>query len=583
MRILRFLALCALMAIFINGYGADAPKMRRICLSSNDSIATIFWLPSAAPCATFVNYKLYGREDISQVFSLLDSSTPLSNVSISRKLPNLKKWQFFVVAHFNCSGDEFYNSDTLFIDDLQPTPWDLDSVSVNLSSSWTIAGWQKHDTLDVQGYYIYKIVGTNQFVADTNSYFYEAKKLNPFLGPVKLALSAYDSCRNASAIGPNHTTIFLQPISVDTCKKELSYTFSAYLGWPVKMYYLFSRENNGAYSIIDSFVGGSASYNLKLTFPDFGKKYDYFIRAVKNAPQKISSTSNSISINISAKTPPSDLYLNRVTDNGNVIETRLTYDPANYKEINNIILQKSSDGLAFSDLNTFGKSPTGQLKSADFTTGAITKINYYRYIINGLCNAFTLTSNISNNIVLNAIPSPGNNISLTWNAYSFWKAGVLHYEVLNGVSNLPVSTWNIISTNPPNSTTHIAPFDNLKPCYCIRAIDGLTNAQPKDTSYSNIACSVGQPVVYFPNTINPGGNNGVFKPISLYIDNSASSFEVYNRWGQIIFRTNNVNAGWDGKDNNGVVYPDGIYIYKAIIKGTDNSLQELKGIITLLQ
>jgi hypothetical protein len=45
------------------------------------------------------------------------------------------------------------------------------------------------------------------------------------------------------------------------------------------------------------------------------------------------------------------------------------------------------------------------------------------------------------------------------------------------------------------------------------------------------------------------------------------TFNVYNRWGTLVFETNNPAIEWDGKDmNSNEVVSDGIYYYTIIIE-----------------
>ena len=71
--------------------------------------------------------------------------------------------------------------------------------------------------------------------------------------------------------------------------------------------------------------------------------------------------------------------------------------------------------------------------------------------------------------------------------------------------------------------------------------------------------------VYLPNTFTPNGDgkNDVFKVEGENIGLLNFSFEVYNRWGELIFYTDNPNIGWDGfdKDAKGLVQ-NGVYLWK---------------------
>ena len=72
-------------------------------------------------------------------------------------------------------------------------------------------------------------------------------------------------------------------------------------------------------------------------------------------------------------------------------------------------------------------------------------------------------------------------------------------------------------------------------------------------------------VMYFdvivPNAFRPGGANGIFKAYASSLD-AINNFAlyVYNRWGQQIFLTNDINQGWDGKVK-GVDAPGDVYVW----------------------
>ena len=69
--------------------------------------------------------------------------------------------------------------------------------------------------------------------------------------------------------------------------------------------------------------------------------------------------------------------------------------------------------------------------------------------------------------------------------------------------------------------------------------------------------------LYIPNTFTPDGDefNNVFQP-KAYLDIFEWNMEIYNRWGELLFETNDFNIGWDGTITNGQFAQDGLYIYK---------------------
>jgi gliding motility-associated-like protein len=91
--------------------------------------------------------------------------------------------------------------------------------------------------------------------------------------------------------------------------------------------------------------------------------------------------------------------------------------------------------------------------------------------------------------------------------------------------------------------------------------------------------------LYIPNTFIPDedGKNDVFKPVTDFeiID---WEFCVYNRWGQLVFITDNKDLGWDGKYR-GAISPDGVYAYVLKYKPCNipSAWQIITGSVNLLK
>ena len=90
-----------------------------------------------------------------------------------------------------------------------------------------------------------------------------------------------------------------------------------------------------------------------------------------------------------------------------------------------------------------------------------------------------------------------------------------------------------------------------------------------------------------PNAFTPNGDNlndefGVLSPSTLPV----FDFYIFNRWGQLIFSTNDQYEMWDGKYN-GELSPQGVYIWKASyqyrIEGNNSELHEETGTVTLIR
>jgi gliding motility-associated-like protein len=75
--------------------------------------------------------------------------------------------------------------------------------------------------------------------------------------------------------------------------------------------------------------------------------------------------------------------------------------------------------------------------------------------------------------------------------------------------------------------------------------------------------------VYCPNAFTPNGDeqNEVFKPVVTGEDAQFYHFMIFNRWGEMIFETNNPDEGWLGNTNGGEYYvPNGVYAWVLEVK-----------------
>jgi gliding motility-associated-like protein len=90
------------------------------------------------------------------------------------------------------------------------------------------------------------------------------------------------------------------------------------------------------------------------------------------------------------------------------------------------------------------------------------------------------------------------------------------------------------------------------------------------------------PELYVPTgfTPNKDGKNDMLHvlPVGIKLEN----FSIYNRWGNLIFSTNDYRKGWDGVYK-GVLQPEGIYVWMA--KGKDFKGQPIlrKGTVYLMK
>ena len=87
--------------------------------------------------------------------------------------------------------------------------------------------------------------------------------------------------------------------------------------------------------------------------------------------------------------------------------------------------------------------------------------------------------------------------------------------------------------------------------------------------------------LYIPNAFTPNGDglNETFGPVGQRVD--YYSMVIFNRWGQLIFESNDINDQWDGTYKGERVQTD-TYVYKIFATGEESGVFKKYGKITVV-
>ncbi|MFN3341755.1 MAG: gliding motility-associated C-terminal domain-containing protein [Flavobacteriales bacterium] len=91
-------------------------------------------------------------------------------------------------------------------------------------------------------------------------------------------------------------------------------------------------------------------------------------------------------------------------------------------------------------------------------------------------------------------------------------------------------------------------------------------------------------LVYVPNAFTPDGDgiNDVFMPVLTGLNPEHFELLIFNRWGEVIYQTNNPTKGWDGRSK-GVMSKQDVYVWKIRTKDALLDIdKEFVGHVTLL-
>jgi gliding motility-associated-like protein len=88
-------------------------------------------------------------------------------------------------------------------------------------------------------------------------------------------------------------------------------------------------------------------------------------------------------------------------------------------------------------------------------------------------------------------------------------------------------------------------------------------------------------VLYVPTAFTPDNDddNDRFGPVGLRMDKYMSyNFQIYNKWGERIFETSNINEWWSGAD-----FPSEVYNWIIVVTDELGEIRKRNGIVTLIR
>lgn len=207
------------------------------------------------------------------------------------------------------------------------------------------------------------------------------------------------------------------------------------------------------------------------------------------------------------------------------------------------VLEKSENGINYSFIGAFDQLFTSfdrQVKVDDLSY-------FYRIYAIDVCDDTSDYLNYGKTILLVADTTGDQRPFLNWSTYQGWQEGVDYYvvEILN-----PDGSFSTVGDTRSADSSWIDLITNLnqRPEYCYR-ITGYRNRvdqKPEVLSRSNVDCSPVYSRIYVPNAFTPNRDNlnEKFKTPGIYIVDY--HIRIFNRWGEKVFESYNMDDNWDG-------------------------------------
>ena len=105
----------------------------------------------------------------------------------------------------------------------------------------------------------------------------------------------------------------------------------------------------------------------------------------------------------------------------------------------------------------------------------------------------------------------------------------------------------------------------------------------KDTAYEQITIEPDF-VFYIPNAFSPNGDgvNDFFTGKGIFIEKY--EMRIFDRWGNFIFKTTDLNQPWDGRANDGIdIAQQDVYVYQIVVTDIYRKQHNYSGKVTLVR
>ena len=323
---------------------------------------------------------------------------------------------------------------------------------------------------------------------------------------------------------------------------------------------------------------------MECGFDDYSRQRSFTVEAVlKNGHSMFSTTAYAYA----PKEDEPEMTISTVSVNDQN-QLDITVSVSESKDVNKTMLVRRFGSEAGNETDTIALPlhTEANLMITD-TDADVTKRYDYWIVVYGGCGLPLSVSSFCQNIVLNVSTDGSTSNHLSWNPmpgvstedfviYSIDESGKMS-SVVQYVSGETEFTHNL-SYDIVNQSEVSGKF-----CYQVAQTYFPSAGSDNAAAYSNVVCVEREPVVFVPNALNPDADiidNRYFRPLSGFLNNYKLS--IYNKRGELLFSTTDIELGWDGKNSSGKLYPPDSYVYIISYKTSAGKSKQLSGFIDLV-
>jgi hypothetical protein len=422
---------------------------------------------------------------------------------------------------------------------------------------------------------------SNPLYSYTDTEFSSPPHLSGLNGRVEYLLASDGINNEPSQLTSTHGSIYLDKTSTyDKCANKLNVRWLHYLGWGnrIEKYDVY-MGNTPVWESMTIAKTVSGNVNQVLIAVEANSVYYLYVEA-KKSDSDFTSKSNLIRISTEMPAWPTFLNVDSIISGNQQNYLHFTIDTTTELRKFEVIRWEKADSMASiftaKNLHSFTNPKTSSFSDTTDSWSARTRPFYYRINAYDICNRLVRVSNLSNSTTIRVV-TRGIKNEIRWDSLYSKNANPRKYFLYRTFyPSSGAETELIFETDQNidlNYVDDLSPFKGLgysgNFCYYAEAKEFNSNDSLLLVSRSRTVCVEMTPDIVMPNAIDPTSNfsqgqgaRNLFVPTISF--EATYSMLIYNRWGEIVFQSN--NSGWNGYLLNGKIAPEGTYVYKVEVE-----------------
>lgn len=566
--------------VLTNGLYAQAGAPDFLCTRSEAGGEVLSWENTNPDCGPPTGTVIFRATSFEGPYEVLDTIEDPGIGEYRDENPSGQQL-FYYLEQLNSCEDELPSlSDTL--DNFIPETPTLRFISVEEEDLLLV--WEPSASPEVSGYVIFEVTTGGVIAIDTvglvDRYLVEDVPTEELTGR-RYRIAAIDPCGNDSPQGRIVSATGLTGTGGIGCDVEIDISSipsdeSSILGTPDGAPVLFASVEGASYTTVDYTLLPPATYRYALG--NDGETICFYLQqGILESEDSVRTDTFCTTLDIDQPVRPFDLYGVQVEDDGSFT---ISYDSRSLQPGVTTSSVTVAGGVVSEEYPVPGNIFDRDRLSIPAEDPLQPGDSVFVTVTDG-CDRAVLTE-IAQPVFLNTGVGIGGGPTLEWSPLVNGAEGTTTYEIIREDTS---GTTEVIASVAGEVTTFVDEGQE-EGCYRIRAIFSPTDA---DTAYiflSNLSCVVLDRAVYLPNVFSPGASQPENQTFGPFFDGlpaiSEYSLRVFDRWGALVFESEDPARGWDG-ELGGRMAPTAAYVYVLRLRQAGGNLIQQTGVVTLLR